>query len=123
MQLWSNVQQIQEIHNITWEEHLWQMNFTNLAQLEHYVSTNPLPQMELLNLNDAMLECDKSRLDYIALHHLPTDAPDGYTPVRIFGNGNCFPRTCSYLVDKNQIRYTVSCAHYLSTGAELMHVS
>ena len=57
------------------------MNFTNLVQLEHYAGTNPLPQMELLNVNDAMLECDKSRLDYLALQHLPPDAPDGYAPV------------------------------------------
>ena len=106
MAFWSNVQPYHEIHNIRWEEHLQQMNFTNFTQLEHYVRANPLLQMEFLNVNDEMLQCEKSRLDYIALHHLPTDAPDGYAPVNIFGDGNCFPRTCSYLVGKNEDRYT-----------------
>ena len=89
------------------------MNFTNLRQLEHYVRANSLPQMELLNPNDDMLECDKSRLDYIALHHLPTDAPDAYSPVKTFRDVNCFPRTCSYLVDKNQDRYTEFHVHII----------
>ena len=106
MAFWSNVQPCHEIHNIRWEERLQQMNFTNFTQLEHYVRANLLPQMEFLNINDEMLQCEKSRLDYIALHHLPTDAPDGYAPVNIFGDGNCFPRTCSYLVGKNEDRYT-----------------
>ena len=138
MTLWSNVQPpLNEIHNITWEDRLWQMNFTNLAQLEHYVSTNPLPEMELQNINDAMLQCDQSRIDYIALHHLPNDAPDGYAPVKIFGDGSCFPRTCSYLVGKNQVRYTEfhvciiyelvqnKCMYlndtYVSKGASIIH--
>ena len=82
------------------------MNFTNFRQLEHYVNTNPLPEMEVLNIEDVMMECDKSRIDYVALHHLPTDAPGGYAPVNIFGDGNCFPRACSYLVAKHHERYT-----------------
>ena len=109
MAFWSNVQLCHEIHNIRWEEHLQQMNFTNFTQLEHYVRANPLPQMEFLNINDEVLQCEKSRLDYIALHHLPTDAPDGYAPADIFGDGNCFPRTCSYLVGKNEDKYTEFC--------------
>ena len=109
MAFWSNVQPCHEIHNIRWEEHLQQMNCTNFTQLEHYVRANPLPQMEFLNINDEMLQCEKSRLDYIALHHLPSDAPDGYAPINIFGDGNCFPRTCSYLVGENEDRYTEFC--------------
>ena len=62
--------------------------------------------MEFLNINDEMLQCEKCRLDYIALHHLPSDAPDGYALINIFGDDNCFPRTCSYLVGKNEDRYT-----------------
>ena len=37
---------------------------------------------------------------------MPTDASNGYAPVSIFGDGNCFPRACSYLVAKHQERYT-----------------
>ena len=56
MAFWSNVQPCHEIHNIRWEEHLQQMNFTNFTQLEHYARANPLPQMEFLNINDEILQ-------------------------------------------------------------------
>ena len=103
--LWSNVQAPDiNISNITWVDHLQEMNFTNFGQLEHYVNTNPLPEMEILNIDDVIMISDKSRIDYIALHHLLTDAPDGYAPVKIFGDRNCFPRACSYLVTKHQER-------------------
>ena len=104
--LWSNMLACDvSIRNITWVDQLQEMNFTNFCELEDYVNTNPVPEMEVLNTDDVMMECDKSRIDYVA-HHLPTDAPDGYAPVSIFGDGNCFPRTCSYLVAKHQERYT-----------------
>ena len=31
-------------------------------------------------------------IDEIALKHLPTDAPKGYLPVKVYGDGNCCPR-------------------------------
>ena len=45
-------------------------------QLEQYIATNPLPEIETLSIDDAMLESDKNHLDYVALHHLPPDGPD-----------------------------------------------
>ena len=39
--------------------------------------------------------CNLNRLHVVddsALDHLPVDAPDGFLPVRIYGDGNCFPR-------------------------------
>ena len=105
--LWSNMLACDvNIRNITSVDRLQEMNFTNFCELEDYVNTNPVPEMEVLNIDDVMMECDKSRIDYVALHHLPTDAPDGYAPVSIFGGGNCFPRACSYSVAKHQKRYT-----------------
>ena len=72
---WSNVQAPDvNICNITWVGHLQQMSFTNFRQLIHYVNTNPLQEMEVLNIDDVMMACDKNRIDYVALHHLPTDA-------------------------------------------------
>ena len=58
--LWSNVLAPDvNIHNITWVDHLQEMNFTNYGQLEHDVNTNPLPEMEVLNINDVMMASDK----------------------------------------------------------------
>ena len=90
----------------TWEQRLNDMSFRDFEQLEQYIVRNPLPEMERLTIDDAMLQSDKDLLDFVALHHLPKDAPDGYAPVKIFGDGNCFPRVCSYLASKHQERYT-----------------
>ena len=89
----------------TWDERLNEMSFINFVLLEQYIATNQLPEIEALSIDDAMLESDKNHLDYVTLHHLPPDGPDGYAPVKIFGDGNCFPHMCSYLVSKHQERY------------------
>ena len=86
----------------TWDERLHEMSFRNFEQLEQYIIRNPLPEMETLSIDDVMLESEKKNLDYVVLHHLPTDAPDGYAPVKIFGDGNCFSHVCSYLAYKDQ---------------------
>ena len=67
----------------------------NFEQLVAYVNSNPLPEFEgVPNVN--MTEADKANLNFVALHHLPNDAPDGFAPISIERNGNCFPRTVSY---------------------------
>ena len=42
---------------------------------------------------------------YIALHHLPSDALENYVPVRIHGDGDCFPHACNYLACRNEDMY------------------
>ena len=81
------------------------MSFRNYAQLEQYVRANPIPAMEVTDINDVMLDSEKSHIDFIALHHLPTDTLDGYAPLKIYDDGNCFPQVCSYLVSKHEDRY------------------
>ena len=56
-----------------------------------------MPQL-LCNLHTEVLENEKEMLDYVALHHLPADAPDSFAPVKIYGDRNCFPRCFSSLV-------------------------
>ena len=48
--------------------------------------------------------CQKqtANLDFVALHHLPNDAPNGFVPISAEGDGNCFPRTVSYILQKDQ---------------------
>ena len=70
-------------------------------QLVAYVNSNLLPEFEgVPNVN--MTEADKANLDFVALHRLPNDAPDGFAPISIEGYGNCFPRTVSYILQKDQ---------------------
>ena len=40
------------------------------------------------------------------MHYMPTDVPSGLVPMQIEGDGNCFPRTISYLSSKSQAMYT-----------------
>ena len=97
----ANAQQ-ENIIKLTWEQRLTQMHsISNFDDLQQYVNSNPLPNFEgLPNVN--MTEEDKANLDFVALHHLPNDAPDGFAPISIEGDGNCFPRTVSYILQKDQ---------------------
>ena len=52
-----------------------------------------------------MTENDKSKLDFVALHHLPQDAPDSFAPISVDGDGNCLPRSVSYILEKHEDRH------------------
>ena len=97
--------QQENIIELTWEQRLAQMHsISNFDDLQQYVNSNPLPNFERLpNVN--MMEEDKANLDFVALHHLPNDAPDGFAPISIEGDGNCFPRTVGYILQKDQARH------------------
>ena len=87
------------IHNVppatkTWDEGLHEMSFRNFEQLQQYVRANLITEMEKINVDDVMLDSEKSHPDFIALHHLPTDVLDGYAPLKIHDDGNCFRQVC-----------------------------
>ena len=73
-------------------------------KLAQYINNNPL-----LAFNDepnyAIAQEEINNLDMVALHHLPDDAPERIAPVSVEGDGNCFPRTISYLLYKTERRY------------------
>ena len=82
-------------------------------------------------------ECDRENIDPVALHYVPADAPQGFTPCKIVGNGNCFPRTLSYICFRNEgmddefcvrLEYEVLLNgnhylryHYLSKGSNIVY--
>ena len=100
----SNAQQENNIH-VTWEQRLAQMSsISNFDDLKDYVNSNPLPAFEG-SVQQDMTENDKSKLDFIALHHLPQDASDSFAPISIDGDGNCFPRSVSYILEKHEDRH------------------
>ena len=89
----------------TWQQRLQQMHMTrDYDALEQYIHSNPIAPLQV-TCDQYLNETDKNRIDYIALHHLPSDAPQNYVPVHIHGDGNCFPHVCSYLACKNEDMY------------------
>ena len=66
-----------------------------------YVQRNPLPFFDF-HINETLLEEDRDFLDLVALHYKPTDAPEGFVPCKIQGDGNCFPRSLSFICFKLQ---------------------
>ena len=73
-------------------------------ELVQYVNNNPLPAFND-EPNDAIAQQEINNLDMVALHHIPPHAPERIAPVSVEGDGNCFPRTISYLLYKTECRY------------------
>ena len=79
-------------------------SISNFDDLQQYIKSNPLPEFEgVPNVN--MTEEDKANLDFVALHHLPNDAPNEFAPISIEVDGNCFPRTVSYTLQKDKAHH------------------
>ena len=90
---------------LTWLQRLQQMESTgDYESLKEYIHRNPIDDLQV-TCDQALSESERNKIDYIALHHLPNDCPDNYVPVQIHGDGNCFPRRCSYLACRNEDMY------------------
>ena len=74
------------------------------ADLRNYVQSHPLSPL-VCELHTHMTEAAKAILDFVALHYLPHYVPDSYTPYQIVGDGNCYPRSVSFLVFGTQDRH------------------
>ena len=70
---------------------------TTYDQLVQYVNNHPLPEFTD-EPNDAIAQEEIYNLNMVALHHIPHDAPHRVAPISVEGDGNCFPRTDSYLL-------------------------
>ena len=122
---------------LTWQQRLQQMHMTrDYDALEQYILSNPIVPLQV-TCDQYLSETDKNRIDYIVLHRLPSDAPQNYVPVRIHGDGNCFPCACSYLACRHEdmydefrvrIIYKLVSNHnkckdngYMSQGASIIH--
>ena len=101
-----------------------------------YVKKNPLPFFDC-HIDLKLSECDRENIDPVALHYVPADAPQGLTPCKIVGDGNCFPRTLSYICFRNEGMDDEFCVrleyeallngnhylsnHYLSKGSNIVY--
>ena len=83
-------------------------SLSSYNELQEYVNKNPLPNFND-EPNDTIAQEEINNLEMVALHHIPHDAPQRIAPVSVEGDGNCFPRTISYLLYKTERRYMEIC--------------
>ena len=104
--IWRNVKgNLQPTLPPAWQQRLQQMHMTrDYDALEQYIHNNPIAPLQV-TCDQYLSETDRSRIDYIALHHFPSDAPQNNVPVCIHGDGNCFPHACSYLTCRHEDMY------------------
>ena len=69
-----------------------------------FLNNNPLPCFTD-DINDTITQQEIHNLDIVALHHIPDNASQRIAPLSVKGDGNCLPRTLSYLLCKSQSRY------------------
>ena len=70
-----------------------------------YVNANAIPDLICIP-DDTLRQEEIYNLDLVAMHHMPNDMPSCLAPLQTASDGNCFPRTISYLLFKTQARYT-----------------
>ena len=104
-QLWKSV----AIHKTigSREDYAWEdvrailCAFNDFDSLQDYIKRNPLPFFDC-HINLQLSECDRQNLDVVALHYIPADAPEGLAPCKIGSDGNCFPRTLSFICFRSE---------------------
>ena len=90
---------------INWQNRIAVLSAINsFEELVTFVNNNPLPCF-MDEINDTITQQEIHNLDIVALHYIPDNAPQRIAPLSVKGDGNCFPRTISYLLCKSQSRY------------------
>ena len=93
------------LSEINWQNRIAVLSAINsFEELVTFVNNNPLPCF-MDELTDTITQQEIHNLDMVALHHIPDNAPQRIAPLSVEGDGNCFPRTISYLLCKSQSRY------------------
>ena len=83
-------------------------SLSSYNELQQYVNNNPLPDFND-EPNNTIAQEGINNLDMVVLHNIPHDAPQRIAPVSVEDDGNCFPRTISYLLYKTERRYMEIC--------------
>ena len=98
-------------HQVDWVARIATMSaITTFDELVAYEHNHPLPPFSD-QPNDTITQGELHNLDTVALHHIPNDAPQRVAPISIEGDGNCFPRTISYILYKSETKYSEICDH------------
>ena len=87
---------------ISWQAILQALNQQRTyAQLSRYVNENAIPDLICIP-DDTLHQEEIQNLDLVAMHHMPNDMPPALAPLQTAADGNCFPRTISYLLFKTE---------------------
>ena len=91
-------------------ENVWDVlaNMNTFEELAEYVKKNRLPFLDF-HINDSLSENDRDHLDLVALHYKPNDAPQDLVPCKIYADGNCLPRTLSFICFHSENMHTEMC--------------
>ena len=96
---------ILRVENVDWATRINEMSsIRTFTDLQVYVNNNLLPEF-VCEPKYTMSAAEMENLDLVALHHVPNDAPRNVSPIQIEGDGNCFPRSISYILYKSQNHY------------------
>ena len=96
---------VQQRGQINWEAILRALaQQRTFVQLQHYIRGNAIPDCNYV-ANNILTQAEVELLDMVALHHMPNNMQAGLAPIQVEGDGNCFPRTISYLLFKTENRY------------------
>ena len=94
---------------INWQNRITALSAINsFEELVTFVNNNPLPCFKD-DVNDTITQQEIIKLDMVALHHTPDDAPQRLAPISVERDCSCFPRTISYLLCKLESRYMEMC--------------
>ena len=86
----------------SWSQKLTKLaSFTSYSDLQEHILHNPIP-MFVGRVSAIFMPEDNELVDAASLHYRPIDCPSNYTPCSIIGDGNCFPRTLSFLAFHTQ---------------------
>ena len=87
-------------------------SYNNYNELHDYVKRNPLQFFDC-HIDLVLSDRDRDNIDNVVLHYLSADAPESLAPCKIGSNGNCFPRTLSYICSRSQRIHTEFCVRLL----------
>ena len=117
MELWNSVKIRKTVgsrDDYSWEDvQAILSSYSNYEDLSEYVKENPLPFFDV-NIDLILHDHDRSHLDPVALHYIPHDAPQGFASCKIQGDGNCFPRTLSFICFRNEYMHHEFRVHLLT---------
>ena len=73
-------------------------------ELHTYVRTHSIPAMDCF-VSGVLTPEERDRIDMVALHYRPNDIDQKLVPIKVYGDGNCFPRSISHFAFKTEDRH------------------
>ena len=112
LNLWKSVKIHKNVscrEDYNWEN-VWDVlaNMNTFEELAEYIKKSPLPFLDF-HIKNSLSENDRDHLDLVALHYKPNDAPQDLVPCKIYADGNCLPRTLSFICFHSENMHTEMC--------------